>query len=167
MLSAAEAQSRLPDFTVDQIRQLLQEICVDDNELSVKTHYLGNLCARGDINKVRAFLDETSPQELKKILNARPYDQWEGSCLHMVGYWNTGDKAIELFDLLYMYGAQFHQDGYDNFPWQSSADLWITPIVGADLGKRNTQEFKDTVLRLYRMYNVPVPVSGATPPVFP
>ena len=35
-------------------------------------------------------------------------------------------------------------------------DLWITPIVGADLGKRNTQEFKDTVLRLYRMYNVPV-----------
>jgi hypothetical protein len=154
-LTAIQAQALLPDLTLGEVRQVLQETSIagqNFTEFDVKVHYLGHLCARGDSAKIKAFLDETEPEELKKIVNTTPYDQsydqWGGTCLNIVGYWNTGEKAHQLFELLNRYGAKF---GYANesFPWDCRACLWLSPITHVEFGKRNVEEFKETIGLVY------------------
>jgi hypothetical protein len=165
-LTAIQAQALLPDLTVEQVRQLLQKTGRAGPRFTtfdVKVRYLGHLCARGDTAKIKSFLDEIDSEEVEKIVNATPYDQWNGTCLYMVSCWNTGEKAHQLFELLLGYGAKFLQNTYGEFPWECHAGLWLSPISHLELGKRNVEEFKETMEQLYHKYNCRV----SNPPVFP
>jgi hypothetical protein len=123
------------------------------DDITVKALYLGNLCARGDEEKIQDFINETDPQELQEILNCSPDQQWNGTCLHVLLNWITGDKAISLFGLLVRHGATFRRDGYNSFPWQRLGSVWITPVQYTQIGERNQEEFEETSANIRRIYN--------------
>ena len=153
-LTAAQARSLLHDYTIEQVQRLLQETDESTDELSVKAHYLGYLCARGDIVKIKRFILQNRAGELEEIVNHRPEKQWKGTCLHMVTYWNTGDKALEMFKLLVTHGAIFYEDGYGKFPWEITGVRWLAPITMSYLGERDMNEFTSTITDLCRMYRI-------------
>ena len=133
---------------------------VDD--LTVRALYLGNLCALGDLAGVKRFLRETEdkePEVLDNILNHRPIEQWNGNCLHMVCNWNTGEKALEMFDILFEHGAKIYENYYDQLPWEKTGGLFIAPITQSTLGKRNPAEFSSTKDRLCGLYRDPTIVN--------
>jgi len=154
MLTASQARSFLLDFTIDHIRLLTQQAGEPDDDFSIKTIYVGNLCARGDINQIKTFIRKTDPEELREILNCAPEQQWNGTCLNMLLNWNTGVKALEIFELLIEHGAEYSRDGYGFYPWQKLGSLWITPIEHVQLGDRDQDEFEETIVTLHQMYDL-------------
>ena len=154
-ISAAHAQSLLRNYCVHQIQHELEQTSMGSPEVVlIKTLYLGNLCAQGNVEGVKGFLRETEPEELEEILNNRPYEQRFGNCLHMVGYWNTGKTAFELFKLLIDHGAEINQNYYEELPWEQKGGLWHCPITEKSLGRRSTNEFTSTMRRLRQLYDV-------------
>ena len=148
MLTASQARALLSEYTLDEVRKLYPE---EDNT-TIEALYLGNLCARGDLEKVEMFIEqhEIYPQHFHATLNCTPYDQWNGNCLHMVMKWNTGDNAIALFTLLYTHGAEYIRNYYGVFPCQIHAPVYIAPINGVVLGDRNVAEFRGTYQTVIR-----------------
>ena len=154
MLTASQARSLLLDLNVEQVRIIFQIEGEHIDDLTANALCLGNLCARGDIEQLKAFIRETEPQELREILNCAPDQQWNSTCLHMVMNWNTGTEALEMFELLVEHGAEYKRDGYDCFPWQKLASLWITPVEFIPLGDRDEGEFEETRANLVEMYDL-------------
>ena len=167
VITLARAQSllrQMPLFCKHEIRDILEETAFGDevDDLTVDALYLGNLCARGDLDGVKKFLRETEekePEELDNILNHCPQEQWYGNCLHMVANWNTGDKALEMFDILFEHGAKLYENYYDHLPWEKTGGLFITPITQSTLGKRNPAEFSSTKDDLCEIYGDPTTVN--------
>jgi hypothetical protein len=153
-LTASQARALLPDYTFEEIQSLLKETDELTDKLSVKSHYLGYLCAKGDLDKIKRFILQNRAGELEEIVNHRPEKQWKGTCLHMVTYWNTGDKALEIFKLLVTHGAIFYEDGYGKFPWEITGVRWLDPITMSYLGERDMNEFTSTITDFCRMYRI-------------
>ena len=107
----------------------------------------------GDEEKIKLFIRETKAHELGDVLNCCPYEQWYGNCLHMLLFWNTGDKAITLFKLLDDHGARYIRNYYGLYPWQINASSWFVPFGNVNLGVRDKDEFRDTYAALVRMYS--------------
>ena len=154
MIPASDAQNYLADLSIEYIRSVLQQAGEPYDDLTVKTLYLGNLCARGDEEKINAFIHETDIEELREVLNHGPDEQWNCTCLHMLLNWNKGDKAVTLFRLLVEHGAEYERDGYGYFPWQQLGTVWITPVEYVQLGDRNQDEFEQTCATLREMYSL-------------
>ena len=150
MLTSAEARSRLPYFTLDQVHAMTPDI----DDFTARTLYLGHLCAGGNIERIQAFVRETEPQDLREILNCAPDQQWNGTCLHMLLGWNTGATALEMFELLVEHGAEYVRDGYGFYPWQKLGYVWITPIDYIEIGERDQDEFEETIENLRFMYHL-------------
>jgi len=149
-LTAAYAQSILPQYTIWEVRQLFPK---KDN-ITINALYLGNLCAQGDAEKIDVFIREHETKELRKILNCAPYEQWHGTCLHMLLKWNTGDKAIALFKLLVAHGAEYIRNHYNKYPWQIDSKEWTFSFAHINLGDRNCDEFRHTYETLIAMYSL-------------
>jgi hypothetical protein len=98
--TAIGSKTLLPDYTIGDIRSYLVKNNRASDEVYVKTIYLAHLCTKGDIEKMRAFLDEINTEERITILNERLYDHHDDTCLHMITSWNTDEKAKELVKLL-------------------------------------------------------------------
>ena len=145
-LTSAEAQALLPEYTRKDVQ--------DTDELSVKAQYLGYLCAKGDIDKIKRFVLQNRAGELEDIVNHRPKSQQSRTCLHMVMYWNTGAKALEMFNLLVTHGAIFYKDDNNKFPWEIVELSWVTPISLSYLGQRDVEEFQTTMTDLCKKYNI-------------
>lgn len=154
MLTSAEARSRLPYFTLDQVHALTADIDEPVDDLTARALYLGYLCAGGNIERIKAFIRETEPEDLREILNCAPDLQWNGTSLHMLLSWNTGAEAHEIFDLLVQHGAEYVRDGYGFYPWQKLGSVWITPIEYVEIGERNEEEFQQTIETLRFMYHL-------------
>ena len=148
--TAADAQSILPEYTIWEVRQLFPK----KDDITIKALYLGNLCSRGDLEKIKGFIRETDPGQLLEILNCAPYEQWHGTCLHMLLKWNTGDKAIALFKLLVEHGAEYIRNHYDKYPWQIDSTEWTLSFAHINLGNRNCEEFRHTYETLIQMYSL-------------
>jgi hypothetical protein len=151
ILSAYEARSHLPDYTMQEICVLLRRNGESSGILAEKTMFLAQLCARGDIDAVKTFIAQTDSDELKQILNNKLFEMWHGTVLHMVTYWNTGNQAIDLFQLLVEHGADPVKDGYNTYPWSTEASLWLLPF-GGEIGERNYMEFEDASQYLREIY---------------
>jgi hypothetical protein len=170
MIGSKRARSCLKDYSLEDVRTIFQETNQLSDEISVKSRYLGNLCALGDIDKITTFLQETDPQERETILNHRPVEQCGGTCLHMLLYWNTGRTVDTLFALLIKNGAGYYQDAFDQFPWQMKGTRWVSPIEGVFLGERDTREFSSLYAilislfalepRKSKYYNIPLEVKA-------
>jgi hypothetical protein len=148
-LTAAQAQALLSEYSMEEVRRMFSE----KSELTVTTLYFGNLCAMGDEEKIKSFIQETEPDRLRHILNHCPEEQWYGNCLHMLLFWNTGDKAISLFKLLVDHGAiEYTRNYYNVYPWQINAPSWIVPFGNVVLGNRDIDEFRDTYEAIERLF---------------
>ena len=111
---------------------------------SAKLIYLGNLCARGDYKGLADFFRTHNEAENKYLLNTKCYEFYYGTLLHIVLFWNTGNAAIDLFNLLVEHGAEFKRDYYGCLPWTQHGELWIEPFGNTILGVRNQGEFEET-----------------------
>jgi hypothetical protein len=149
---ASQARFLLSEYSLEVVRQLYP----GEDDTTIMALYLGNLCARGDLEKIKGFIQEheSYPQHLHAILNCAPYEQWYGNCLHMVMFWNTGDNAMSLFTLLASHGAEYVRNDYEVFPCQIHAPMYIAPINGQLLGIRNIAEFQDTYQTLILQYGL-------------
>ena len=90
MPTASQARSLLSEYTLEEVRQLYP----GEDDTTIMALYLGNLCARGDLEKVEMFIQEheSYPQHLHAILNCAPEDH--GNCLHMVMYWRQRHRLV-------------------------------------------------------------------------
>ena len=66
MLTASQARSQLSYFTLDQVHAMAADIDGPVDDLTAKALYLGYLCAGGNIERIKAFIRETQPQELRE-----------------------------------------------------------------------------------------------------
>ena len=153
------------NITSDQARDMIpvydqHDICVelrrrgyDSGQLAEKTMWLVYLCAKGDINRVVEFIESTNHDELRGILNKKLSDNYDGTVLNTVLYWNTGNKALDLFELLVEHGADPVRDYYGNFPWENTAPLWVVPFGVSQIGYRNMDVFEETYQYLCDIYD--------------
>jgi hypothetical protein len=117
---------------------------VDDESshdyFEIVVFYIGYLCARGEIEKIKKTIDEAADKEfLLEILNYPLYEFHGGTVLHMALKYN---KSFELFELLWNNGAKDHKDSYDELPWEQKDQRWVLPITDEDYEKDN-EEFVD------------------------
>jgi hypothetical protein len=91
----------------------------------VNLFYLGYLCCQGDYASIVVFLQTLEDEEKRIILNEKPYDFYEGTVLHVLLYWNYGNNAINIFDLLVEHGAEFTRDYYGELPWEQQGATWL------------------------------------------
>jgi hypothetical protein len=119
------ADSEIPNYgysIYDIENALLQQGHYSDK--NVKLFYLGYLCCQGDYASIAVFLQTLDDDEKRIILNETPYDFYEGTVLHVLLYWNSGNSAINIFDMLVEHGAEFVRDYYGNLPWEQGCAYW-------------------------------------------
>ena len=149
MPSSVETQQLLTNYTLEDFSCKAKRSLIDQ-----KTLYLGNLCARGDIESIISFMNTTEQDELTEILNTGVYEFYFGTVLHVALYWNSGEKCIQLFELLLENRAEPIRDYYGNFPWQQTYTKWNSPLDSVLLGERNVKEFEDTYNYLRTTYDL-------------
>jgi hypothetical protein len=119
------ADSEMPNYgySIHDIEYtLVQQGRYSDKD--VKLFYLGYLCCQGDYASIVVFLQTLDDDEKRILLNEKPYDFYEGTVLHVLLYWNSGNSAINIFDLLVEHGAEFVQDYYGHLPWEQGGAYW-------------------------------------------
>lgn len=140
-INAVEIHDRVKKITVSDVLDAIENW---PYESSPKLIYLGNLCVRGEYTELANFFRTHSESENKLLLNTPCYEFHYGTLLHLVLFWNTGNAAIDLFDLLVGHGAESKLDYYDCLPWTQSGESWINPFSSKILGIRKQSEFEET-----------------------
>ena len=152
------------NLTPEQARDLIpfydqQDICVElrrggniTGELAEKTMWLVYLCSKCDTNSVKEFIHSIHPDELRTILNTKLSENWDGTVLHAVCYWNTSNKAVNLFELLVEHGADPVRDYYGLFPWENNAPKWVVPFGTDYIGNRDPDAFEEMYNYLRYIY---------------
>jgi hypothetical protein len=154
----------IPDYTQHDICVQLRRSGGESGVLAEKTMWLVYLCSKGDIYSVKDFIQSTELTELRAILNKKLYENWDGTVLHTVLYWNTGNKAVDMFELLVEHGADPVRDYYGLFPWENKAPLWILPFNSVEQYGRDVDEFEETYQYLCEIYGEePKPNQNASP----
>ena len=152
-ITSEQARNMIPVYDQHSICVELRRRGQDSGQLAEKTMWLVYLCAKGDINCVVEFIQSTNPDELRGILNKKLSDNYDGTVLNTVLYWNTGNKAVDLFELLVEHGADPVKDYYGNFPWENTAPLWVVPFGVGQIGYRDMDEFEETYQYLRNIYD--------------
>jgi hypothetical protein len=151
-LTSKQARDMIPDYTQHDICVFLRRGGHSPvNENNEKTLWLNYLCAKGDIVRVKEFLAMTNYDELKHILNTKLFEQFDGTVLHTTLYWNSGNQAIDLYELLVEHGADPCLDYYYEMPWHNRSTRWIVPF-GTYIGERFNDEFEETYQFLREAY---------------
>jgi hypothetical protein len=170
-LTSKQAQSKLPKLSFTQYidyliidnyhisKEVFCENFEDLREMSALTSlykekmYINYLCARGDIDSLTLFLSEQK-EDITILLNTYfGSSKLDVYLLHTVLYWNTGEIAIKLFDLLYSYGCKIKLNSKKLPPWENTSTEWISPLTPfKTLGLRNRDEFRDTTYSIKIKY---------------
>ena len=145
-INAVEIHRHVKKITVSDVVEAIENW---PYEGSPKLIYLGNLCVRGEYKELADFFRTHSESENKYLLNTTCYEFHNGTLLHLMLFWNTGNAAIDLFNLLAEHGADIKRDYYDCLPWTQYGESWIDPFNGNILGIRNQAEFEET----YKYFN--------------
>lgn len=161
-LTSAQAKALLPNYSFGDICVLARRGGYPRDEIFEKTLWLGWLCTTGNLSAVKEYLATLDFDEKKQILNTKVYEFYDGTVLHQTLYWNTGNLAIDMFQVLVEHGAEPMLDGYDELPWQNGGSLWIAPF-GSEIGTRNGEEFEEVNQFLQEIYNSPQPTFEDTP----
>jgi hypothetical protein len=152
------------NLTPEQAHDLIpvydqQDICVElrrggntTGEIAEKTMWLVYLCSKCDTNSVKEFIQSTHPNELRTILNTKLSENWDGTVLHAVCYWNNSNKAVNLFELLVEHGADPVRDYYGLFPWENNAPKWVVPFGTDYIGNRDPDAFEEMYNYLRYIY---------------
>ncbi len=171
MLSARQARLQLTAYNLLEISELLRDRHDIVDNLTHQTMYLARLCALGDIPAVKKFITRCTPIQLTEILNHPHYLMYNGTVLHETLHWNTGNTAIDLFQLLCEHGAESIQNYYGYFPWEDYSVKWIDTLACRYLsGGRNFDEFDESYQYLREAYahlcvKIHQPASRIAPPV--
>lgn len=145
LLYNAYFQSKLPTLTREYFEGFVDieypGVSKDSREF-VKNHlWLGYQCCLGNFEAVLEFLETLSETQRKRYLSERSSEFWNGNLLHMVLYWNTGDKAFDMYVKLRELGAKLVEDKYNNYPWEYYTAIWTAPTLRTVYGNRDYTEF--------------------------
>jgi hypothetical protein len=169
VLTAEEAQGKLPDYTYDEYGEYMRigylslsikigapQYPLCRKRIFQKQMYINYLCARGDVDKLRVFMD-IQEEQIEKILNERLYDYHTKKDIYLfqtILQWNKGEKADRLFDLLTSCGAIISRDDDGNYPWDNLSKEWIEPIPPFEkIAIRNSLEFVETHIYFSNKYD--------------
>jgi len=145
ILSAHQARLQLTAYNLLEISEILRDRHGIVDSLTHQTMYLARLCALGDIPAVKKFITRCTPIQLTEILNHPHYLMFDGTVLHETLHWNTGNTAIDLFQLLCEHGAESTKNYYGYFPWEDYSIKWIDTLACRRLsGGRNFDEFDES-----------------------
>jgi len=151
-VSAAYYQQQLPELPIEHFQKfaaLSFPVQGESLELIARHMWLGYLCCRGQFEEVLMFLKGiTSPCILYRYITERSNEFWFGNILHMVLYWNTGDRAFDMYTILREMGAEIVEDTYDHYPWESNAEIWTVPTIRKVFGNRYKHEFNELYERV-------------------
>ena len=148
VLSAEIARSLLPNINITDIDEYIDIDYLDRQSYIRKLFYLGYQCCRGDYDRIFDFIQNTNDlDELSQLLNDNTlYEFYYGTVLHLVLYWNTGEQAQNLYNLLVKHGAKPCENYYEALPWTQEGCEWVPPLGGGggSIGQRDISEFKST-----------------------
>jgi len=150
-IPAATFQAHLQEVSLDEFRQFAASaypVQGDALELITRHLWLGYQCCRGAFDEVLSFLSEVKEPRLRRYVNERSNEFWFGNLLHMVLYWNTGDRAFDMYTKLRKLGADPIEDTYGNYPWEIKARIWTVPTRRTIYGNRYEAEFDDLYERV-------------------
>ena len=112
--TSREIQELIPNYTMEDM------MCDPSKE---ELYYLAYLCAKGNIGDVCNFL--RGVQNVRLLLNTY-CDYFDGTILHVALYFNSGEKGLELFDLLTSKGAiPCLSPHFEERPWQQKGTRWV------------------------------------------
>ena len=122
--------------------------------------YLAYLIARGQFEDTSHFLNDVyhnNRDEVILLLNTPHELFWDGTVLNFALYYNSGQRGMDFFELLYSRGALPLRDGYHLFPWQQLGKMiWMLPLQNnrelIDLGERDDQEFQELYNDIIKKY---------------
>jgi hypothetical protein len=138
-------QKKLPVLTREYFEGFVDieypGVSKDSREFVTNHIWLGYQCCRGDFDTVLEFLETCSETQRNRYLSERSSEFWNGNLLHMVLYWNTGDKAFEMYVQLREMGARLVEDKYNNYPWEYYTAIWTAPTLRTAYGNRDYTEF--------------------------
>lgn len=86
---------------------------------------LFNLLRQGKLNEFRQMIDHLSPQVLIPCLNYHLEDEYGGTVLHCLLYWNDSPEAFQLYQYLRGIGALPTRDDYEQNPWEVSGQCYV------------------------------------------
>lgn len=153
--TAEQAKQNLEKLTYEEIRQLLINQNEPSDDYSTNHFYLGHLCSRGDIAEAERFLQ--SLEYGLEIVN-KPYKNYnDGTILHIILYWNSGEVGRQLFELLNSYGAEYYENEKGVLPWEQEKMLeWKDPISNVVFGIRNESEFDSLYIYIRNTYGADI-----------
>jgi len=145
-IPAAYYQQLLPDLSFDHFQSFATNAYpVQGQALEIiTTHlWLGYLCCRGKFDEVLSIIRNTNEPRRSRYVNERSNEFWSGNLLHIVLYWNTDERAFEMYKTLRELGADPIEDMYGNYPWENKARIWTAPTLRNIFGNRYQSEFDD------------------------
>jgi hypothetical protein len=148
-LSSDQVKGLLESYDETMIKNILLRENLNDNDQHIKIVKLNYMCARGLVNDVVVYLRELEVElgsELDFIINGIHPFFYFGNSLHTSLLFNSNKTGVELFNLLYEYGAVIERDYYGLLPWEQTSNdglgmNWVHPLERIIIGKRSDQEF--------------------------
>lgn len=144
-------QQQLPKKTLDDFRAFTStNYHVHGQALEFTAHHLwlGYLCCCGQFDDVLAILHTASEWERSRYLSERSNEFWSGNLLHMVLYWNTDERAFEMYRSLRELGADLIENEYQHYPWENNTEIWTAPTCRSVIGRRDPTEFRELYDRI-------------------
>ena len=121
---SAAARMLHPKYTLDEI------LLYVENHIEAKVLYFAQLIARGEYTEIENFIHQIkNPGELETIFN-QSHAGLNGTILHTVLIWNTGESALKIVSLLMIHGAVICKDSRGNFPGEVPIRTWYDLVSG-------------------------------------
>ncbi len=121
--------------------------------------HLDHLLHMGEIENIHSFCDEFKPDELRIIVNEKPYHMYYGNVLHSTMYVYSDKTGIDLYKFFRDAGAVPCKNYYGELPCENRACRW-TGIPNMHFN-RNYLEFISTYDKVkeyeFSINNTPVP----------
>jgi len=137
-------QQRLPKYPIEYFQEFTKKeygVIGDALDFTSRHLWLGYLCCLGEFDVVLAFLSICKESHRDRYINERSNEFWNGTLLHMILYWNTGEHTITMYKKLRELGAVPIENMYDNYPWENSTQIWCAPTLRTSCGHRDHNEF--------------------------
>lgn len=139
--------------TVDQVHELALQYPLKteglhpiDNALEILCRPLFTLLRQGKLIEFQNRIDAIFPRVLIPCLNYQLYDEYYGTVLHCLLYWNNSPNAFQLYTYLRELGAIPKPDYYMDYPWENSGNYYN--ITFNLIKQRNLDDFTDIIERV-------------------
>lgn len=121
-ISVNEVHSLVPKKTIQDI---MDKYNLDKNDTLTSVYYLTNLLMRGELELAKKYIETLPVDQVRLVVNEITMENYYGTLLHILLYWNNDEEAFRFYNLLTSLGAKLIKDHYDELPFEQSGCLYV------------------------------------------